>query len=946
MNVPITFPPILAQDLSEEALMVEAEVEGARLTKTQTIIFVLLGEQVKPPGKIELDVCFGGDVNQQPQQPEFPQLDSGLTVLVFKQEGQATQTVITHNAAYQADDLDAYDSDCDELNTAKLALMVNLSHYSSDVFAENSMNSSDPSPSCTPTRVEVLKELPKVSMVYISLKKLKYHLAGFDVVVKERTMATTINEGSWGFKHTKACFKDEIIPFVKALKDIFNTFDQYLIDELIEVQNVFHQIEQAVEQHRLESKMFEVKMNQVLNESERLLEQVINKDIVNTAVKFSMDNASVNTNKQLYDSIKPTHVRSKEQCDALINQVNQKSVEISNLNANLQEKRTPYSDYLRLTQEQAALLKEAVKQEESQNPLNNSLDSAYSSSNLVSNKPALSSTGVKSSTSASGSQPLGNTKKDKIQRSSSSTQNNKLEAHSRTIKSSLKNKNCAVEPKGTSLVRHSKLNANSELICVKCNGCMLYDNHNLQFCDLNLEVAFCQHTYFIRNLEGDDLLTRSRGNNLYTLSLGDMMASSPICLLSKALKTKSWLCHRRLSHLNFGALNHFARHGLVRGLPKLKFKKDHMCSACAMGKSKKKPYKPKSNDTNQEKLYLLHMNLYGLMCVASINGKKYILIIVDDYSWFTWVKCLRSKDEAPDFDELTAMASEHSSLEPTLHEMTPLTISSGVVPNPPPSTSYVPPLRTDWDILFQPMFDELLNPLPNVDLPAHVVIAPIVEVVAPEPAASTGSPSSTTVDQDEPSPIEPKTYKDTLTQACCIDAIQEELNEFERLEVGKLIPSPDKVMGIDFEESFAPVARLDAILIFFVFAAHMNMIVYQLDVKRAFLNGILREEVYVSQLDGFVDKDNPNHAYKLKKALYGLKKSHRACDPVDTLMVEKSKLDEDPQGKAAKPTEKHLHAVKRIFKYLRETVNRGLWYPKDSSIALTTYADADHAGCW
>ncbi|GKF06348.1 hypothetical protein Tco_0037016, partial [Tanacetum coccineum] len=129
-----------------------------------------------------------------------------------------------------------------------------------------------PSPSCRPTKVEVPKELPKVSMVNTSLKKLKHHLVGFEVVVKERITATTILEGSWGFEHTKACFRDENIPFVKALKDIFNTFDQYLIDELTEVQNVFHQMEQVMEQHHLESKTFEVKMNQVLNKNERILE--------------------------------------------------------------------------------------------------------------------------------------------------------------------------------------------------------------------------------------------------------------------------------------------------------------------------------------------------------------------------------------------------------------------------------------------------------------------------------------------------------------------------------------------------------------------------------------------------------------------------------------------------------------------------------------------------
>ncbi|GKF62109.1 hypothetical protein Tco_0182163, partial [Tanacetum coccineum] len=124
-------------------------------------------------------------------------------------------------------------------------------------WSQNSGNSPELIHSSRPTIVEVPKELPKVSMV-------KHHLAGFDVVVKERTMPTAITEGSWGFEHTKACFRDEIIPFVKALKDLFNTFDQYLIAELFKVQNVFHQMEQAMEQHRLESKTLEVKMKQVL----------------------------------------------------------------------------------------------------------------------------------------------------------------------------------------------------------------------------------------------------------------------------------------------------------------------------------------------------------------------------------------------------------------------------------------------------------------------------------------------------------------------------------------------------------------------------------------------------------------------------------------------------------------------------------------------------------
>nr|GEU84485.1 hypothetical protein [Tanacetum cinerariifolium] len=158
-------------------------------------------------------------------------------------------------------------------------------------WSHNSVNSPEPTPSTRPTQVEVPKELPKVSMVNTSLKKLKHHLASFDVVVKERTTATTITEGTWGFEHTKACFRDEIIPFVKALKYLFNSFDQFLVDELFEVQNVFLQMKQVVEQHRVESKTFQNKMNKVLNENERLLEQVISKDVVNIVVTSTVNNA-------------------------------------------------------------------------------------------------------------------------------------------------------------------------------------------------------------------------------------------------------------------------------------------------------------------------------------------------------------------------------------------------------------------------------------------------------------------------------------------------------------------------------------------------------------------------------------------------------------------------------------------------------------------------------
>ncbi|GKE04002.1 retrovirus-related pol polyprotein from transposon TNT 1-94, partial [Tanacetum coccineum] len=176
--------------------------------------------------------------------------------------------------------------------------------------------------------------------------------------------------------------------------------------------------------------------------------------------------------------------------------------------------------------------------------------------------------------------------------------------------------------------------------------------HNLfsvgYFCDSDLEVAFKKHTCFVRDLDDVDLIKGSCGTNLYTISVEDMMRSSPICLLSKASKNKSWLWHRRLNHLNFGTFNDLARKNLVRGLPRLKFEKDHLCSACQLGKSRKATHKPKTVNTIMEVLHTLHMDLCGPMSVQGINRKKYILVIVDDYSRFTWVKFLRSKDETPD----------------------------------------------------------------------------------------------------------------------------------------------------------------------------------------------------------------------------------------------------------------------------------------------------------
>ncbi|GJR12727.1 retrovirus-related pol polyprotein from transposon TNT 1-94 [Tanacetum coccineum] len=176
-------------------------------------------------------------------------------------------------------------------------------------------------------------------------------------------------------------------------------------------------------------------------------------------------------------------------------------------------------------------------------------------------------------------------------------------------------------------------------------------NHNLfsvgQFCDADLEVAFRKSTCYIRDLKGNDLLIGSCGTDLYSITLQDSTTPNLICLMAKATSSQAWLWHRRLSHLNFDTINLLSKNNIVNGLPKLKFVKDHLCSSCELGKAKRKSFHTKTTPSSKRRLQLLHMDLCGPMRVESINGKKYVLVIVDDYSRYTWTHFLRSKDETP-----------------------------------------------------------------------------------------------------------------------------------------------------------------------------------------------------------------------------------------------------------------------------------------------------------
>ncbi|GKB06144.1 retrovirus-related pol polyprotein from transposon TNT 1-94 [Tanacetum coccineum] len=266
---------------------------------------------------------------------------------------------------------------------------------------------------------------------------------------------------------------------------------------------------------------------------------------------------------------------------------------------------------------------------------------------------------------ASRSKPRSNTKKDKTLPAKSALK--QVEAHSRKNKSNEKQKN---HVDSSIIYKRTVINSNSNASCKTCNKCLISVNHDQgdqwpltrntppkvlpikQWKPTGRLLPLgrqCPLVRFIALKNGVDLIKGSHGINLYTISVEDMIRSSPICLLSKASKNKSWLWHRRLNQLNFGTLNDLARKDLVRGLPRLKFEKDHLCFACQLRKSRKATHKPKMINTNMEVLHTLHMDLCGPLRVQNINRKKYILVIADDYSKITWVKFLRSKDETPAF---------------------------------------------------------------------------------------------------------------------------------------------------------------------------------------------------------------------------------------------------------------------------------------------------------
>nr|GEV79084.1 retrovirus-related Pol polyprotein from transposon TNT 1-94 [Tanacetum cinerariifolium] len=440
--------------------------------------------------------------------------------------------------------------------------------------------------------------------------------------------------------------------------------------------------------------------------------------------------------------------------------------------------------------------------------------------------------------------------------------------------------------------------------------------------DAGLEVAFRKSTCFVRNEDGVDLLTGDRSSNLYIIALNEVASNSLTCLLAKTSSLQSWLWHQRLSHLNFATINNLVKNNLVLGLPKMKFEKDHLCSACEKGKIHRQHYKSKTAFASNKPLYLLHMDLCGPMRVESINGKRNRTLVEAARTMLTFANL-------PLFLWAEAIAKAC------------FTQSHSIIRKRFDKTPYELMNKRKLNIKFFCVFGcrcYLLNDYEDVGkLKEKGDIGVFVGYLKESAAFRIYNKRTRKIHENRVHHtmclmndwrmltlmqvhrfmirtrgqlansclfscllrfIEPANVAEALRDADWISTMQDELDQFARLEVGRLVPRPegktiiktkwifknkkDKISlvirnkarlvavgysqqeGIDYDETFAPVARIEAIRLFLAYATHKDFTVFQMD------------EVYVGQPSGFVSKQYPDHVYALDKALYGLKQAPRA----------------------------------------------------------------------
>nr|GEU96778.1 copia protein [Tanacetum cinerariifolium] len=421
----------------------------------------------------------------------------------------------------------------------------------------------------------------------------------------------------------------------------------------------------------------------------------------------------------------------------------------------------------------------------------------------------------------------------------------------------------------------NRMIGNLKLLCnfvEKYLGTIYFGNDQfaliLGYGDLVQGNIMINRIYYVEGLNhnlfsGNDLLSGNHGSDLYSIFLQEKTSSTLICFMAKASPTQAWLWHQRLSYLNFVYINLLSKQDIVIGLPKMKYVEDKLFSSCELSKAKRSSFKTKVVPSLKRRLNLFHMDLCGPMLdMTALSQQELDILFGPLYDeFFTTCTSSVNKSSSPIDNSTQQDTPPITNIQPTREPITP--------------TTNVNAEENNNDQAVDANIDE--NKIYNI------FSTPICE----EAESSSGN--------------------EAMADSAWIEAMQDELYQFDRLQVWDLIENPfgKKVIklkwlrknkkdkdqtvirnkarliakgyaqeeGIDFEESFAPVARLEAVWIFVTYTEHKSFPIYQMDFKMTFLNGTLSEEGYVAQPDGFVDLDHPKKVYYLRKALYGLKQA-------------------------------------------------------------------------
>ncbi|GJR32279.1 reverse transcriptase domain-containing protein [Tanacetum coccineum] len=734
-----------------------------------------------------------------------------------------------------------------------------------------------------PIIMDVPSELPKVSLVNASLKKLKFHLAQFDSVVKKRTTPSSLEEGEWGFKHTKTIFNNEIIPFLKSLKDIFNVFDKDLLNEITEVQTVFDQMEAAVQQSSVDKQCVEIAKKELLLENDRLLHKIMSQDVMITVMNsMSVTNESANMemqicescdkclhldaefskSKQAYNALLKSHSQLEKHCISLevsnqLNQeifqkdescINQNALEIleyfekNDLKAQLQDKDTTICK-----------LKDIIKsmrEKSKDDNVNNDLCELETKNVELENSVAkLLSENERLCKEINHLKQVFKDQFDSIKKTRVRTkeqsdslidQLNLKSTENEDLKAQIQDKPDLV-PLAPRLLQNGDAHI-EYLITTQEHANILREivkqAKPKQPLDNELDRAY-KHATRIQELliYVRDTCPNTFKPSVKKVAVTPMNKVKPAITFAEPNPDQSLLAIQR-------TIEHATIHS-----NKYQYLKDQPMSVKTRKNKKNRVNKVKCNDDVMPST----CNANSISdSISNASAKNSVNVAKSDY--------------------LCAICE--SPKTPTFHD-DPLNESPYEDSTPQGSSSNVQHIHTPFEHLGRWTKDH-----------------PIANVI--------GDPSRS-VKTDELGGVL-KNKARLFSQG---------FRQEER---------------INFEESFAPVSRIGAIRIFIANAAYKNMTIYQMDIKTDLLNNKLKEEE--KQVDA-----------TLYRGMIG---------SLMCLTASRSNLNYDVCLCAryqAKPTEKHLQAVKRIFRYLNETINMGLWYSKDTDMSLAAYADADHAGC-